>query len=109
MFWPFNKKGGSAVEEKSEIAVAVAVETKAAVKCPPFGARVGNLTRFGTTWIDLDQVVAIDFEPSDGCGAECCFKNQSDDWHMSAADGLALQTYLESFDQIANQVDAAAR
>lgn len=102
----FNKKGGSAVQENSE--VAVGVETKI-VKASPCGARVGTLTRFGSQWIDLDQIAAIDFAPGDGCGAECVFKNQPETWHFNDADGLALRNYLESFEQLGKQVDSAAR
>jgi hypothetical protein len=49
--WPFTKKG-TAMNEK--------------VERRPFGAQVGKLTRFGNTWIDIDEISIIEFDPPDG-------------------------------------------
>jgi len=85
-----------AVEEQPEVEEA-----------RPFGARVGNLTRFGNVWLDLGQVSSIDFDPADGCGSEIGFKSTDEVLHICHEDSAALRSYLESFDSIRQQVDAS--
>src|SRR6266576_1552622 len=100
--WPFSKKC-----EVEVGVVAVEVPAKKEVECPPFGSQVAGLVRFGDTWLNLNAISAIAFGPPDGCGAECRYKNSSHTWHFSQADGLAIRTYLENFEQIGKQVDNA--
>jgi hypothetical protein len=71
----------------------------------PYGQRVGKLTRFGETWLDLDQVQAIDFIPDDGCGCEIRFQD-ADIWHLSNEDAQCLRVYLTGFESIERQVNA---
>lgn len=67
------------------------------VVIPPFGHRCGNLTRFGSMWINLDDVSVIEFNPADGCGAEFQTKGASDNlWHMDDQDAAALRIYLDA-------------
>jgi len=73
----------------------------------PFGARVGNLTRFGNVWLDLGQVSSIDFDPADGCGSEIGFKSTDEVLNICHEDSAALRSYLESFDSIRQQVAAS--
>ena len=86
-------------------------ETKVAetpdIQCPPFGAQVAGLTQFGKTWINLNEVSVIEFDPPDGCGAECRFKEAKGVWHITDSDALAMRTYLEAFEQLKGQVDEA--
>jgi len=72
---------------------------------PPFGEKVGNLIRFGDTWLDLSELSVVEFNPPDGCGAEIMFRHNSTEWHLSDLDGRALRAYLESFDAIRKSVD----
>lgn len=99
--------------QKQEVVGAVAVQEAPALKqekpkviCPPFGERIGQLTRFGKTWLDLNEISVIEFQPPDGCGCELMFKNNDTDWHVSDEDALAIQTYLETCDSIRKQVDS---
>lgn len=86
-------------EKKKVIEVAVDLPEQGPrkiVACPPFGDRIGELTRFGKTWINLNEVSVIEFQPPDGCGCEVMFKNNKTEWHISEEDALAIKTYLEN-------------
>lgn len=77
-----------------------------APKSRPYGQRVGNLTRFGETWLNLDAVTAIDFTPEDGCGCEVQLAGDESVWHLSEEDAHCLRAYLTGFEAIQKQVDA---
>jgi hypothetical protein len=82
-----------------------------AVRPRPYGQRVGNLTRFGETWLNLDEILAIDFEPEDGCGCEIMMRGDGLDgldncWHVCSEDAKCLRLYLTDFEAIAKRVDA---
>ncbi len=78
-----------------------------APKMRPYGQRVGNLTRFGETWFDLDQIVAVEFNPEDGCGAEVAMRGD-ECWHVPIEDAECLRAYLTGFESLQQRVDEAA-
>jgi hypothetical protein len=86
-------------------AFAPAAPLKPPKQLPPFGEKVGNLIRFGGTWLNLNEVSVIEFDPPDGCGAEVRFNHASKVWHIPNADGRALRAYLEGFDAVRKSVD----
>jgi hypothetical protein len=71
----------------------------------PYGQRVGNLTRFGETWLNLEEISAIEFGPEDGCGCEIGFRNQEECWHVPLEDADCLRLYLTGFESIERRVD----
>jgi hypothetical protein len=104
MFWSKKKVepavGAVAIEEKPE-------PKKKEIQISPFGAQAHGLTRFGNTWINLSELSVLEFNPPDGCGAECYFKGQSGDWHFSDEDAAAMRQYLEGFESAQKAVDDA--
>src|SRR5882762_5882402 len=70
------------------------------VAIPPFGAQAHGLIRFGKSWLNLSEMVALEFDPPDGCGAECIFKGKKGSWHIPEEDAAALRSYLEGFENI---------
>jgi hypothetical protein len=64
------------------------------VVVPEYGARCGEFTQFGTTWIDLSRVNAIEFRPGEKFGAEIKFCGDSGSWDVPNADAAALENYL---------------
>ncbi len=72
----------------------------------PFGQRVGNLTRFGETWINVEVIESVTFQPADGCGCEVDTHNST--LHLSVEDAHCLRLYLTQLESIARQVDEAA-
>lgn len=72
----------------------------------PHGQRVGNLTRFGETWINLNSIEALEFGPEDGCGCEIAFKETDESFHVTLEDAAALRAYLTGFESIQLSVDA---
>lgn len=107
--WPFKKDEAEAVGAVIVQEVLIKEQEKAKkpeTVCPPFGERIGELTRFGKTWLNLAEVSVIEFEPPDGCGCEVMFKNNDSQWHVRDEDALAIKTYLENFDSIRKQIDS---
>lgn len=70
----------------------------------PFGAKVGNLVQFGDAWVDMAEVVGIDLDPHDGCGAEIELRNGST-MHISKGSTDALQSYLTGMVSASKAVD----
>jgi hypothetical protein len=97
--------------------VEVALKTQTLAKAPveesipepetPYGAKVGKLIQFGKTWLDLSQLSVLEFDPPDGCGAECRFKDSGKSWHIPYKDAQVLHKYLEEFATVEKAVDAA--
>lgn len=70
----------------------------------PFGAQVGNLTRFGELWVDLNKIVHVNLSPVDGCSAEICFQD-GETVHLTAPTAAAVRAYLEGFETLRARVD----
>lgn len=104
--WPFSKKEEVvAVAEQVAACIPPEVQQKHEVEVPPFGTQVAGLTRFGKTWLRMEEIAWIDFDTADECAAECGFKNSNQVNHFSDEDAAALQKYLESFEEIRESVD----
>jgi hypothetical protein len=71
----------------------------------PYGQRVGKLTRFGGTWLDLDRIEGVVFGPEDGCGSEVSLSG-GDRLHLSFEDAECLRVYLTAFESIQRDVDS---
>lgn len=113
MFW--NKKEEEAVAENPtaiQIAIPDAVviqkQEPKPIEIPPFGTQAHGLIRFGKSWLNLSEMVALEFDPPDGCGAECIFKGKKGAWHIPEEDAAALRSYLEGFESAQKAVDEAA-
>jgi hypothetical protein len=113
----FDKKAkvetSATVEDHPAVAAApvqepVAPEKKSVV-VPPYGFQAHGLTRFGNSWLNLDEVSVIEFDPPDGCGAECLFKGGGDEWHIPDADAAAIREYLNGLEAAGRTVDSAGR
>jgi len=108
--WPFTKvdEEEARVPEYSECVsrgeaptpAPVQEEEKTETKVPEYGAQAHGLTKFGKTWIRLDEVQVIEFDPSDGCGAEVLFRGDEDEWHITNEDAAAIKEYLEGIGKV---------
>lgn len=58
-----------------------------------YGEQAFGMTRFGNVWLTMSEVVATDFDPVDGCGAEVMYRNGKK-WHLNNDDAAALQKYM---------------
>lgn len=75
----------------------------------PYGQRVGNLTRFGEVWLNMDEITIVDFEPADGCACEISLRGHGGEvaFHFNSEDAECLKAYLTGFESIQKQVDEA--
>lgn len=71
-----------------------------------WGARVGNLTQFGETWLDVADIQAVEFGPLDGCGCEVRFRGTGEQWHVPIEDAVCLKAYFTEMDQFRGRMEA---
>jgi hypothetical protein len=56
---------------------------------------MGQLTRFGTVWLDIAKITSVQFDPPDGCGAEIAMEGDHEPLHLSDEDAAALGRFIE--------------
>ena len=66
------------------------------IEIPSFGNQLGRLTQFGCIWLDVDKLDVVDFDPSDGCGAEIAISGSDSNWHLCDEDAAALLCHMQS-------------
>ncbi len=61
---------------------------------PPYGDKIGRLTRFGGTWLALDDIQALEWDEDDEEFTMRFVGMGEDSWSVSGDDARALQEFL---------------
>jgi hypothetical protein len=63
----------------------------------PYGEQAFGLTRFGDTWLNLNMLLGVEFNPADKCGCEVTVRDAGSEtltFHLSVPDAAGLREYM---------------
>lgn len=69
-----------------------------------YGQRAGNLMQFGETWIDMSRVVAIEFNPVEGC-CKIQFHGAVQLWRVPMEDAECIKGFLGNISELRETED----